>query len=644
MKIHLFPHSLPVLGTLSFLFLFNTVPMAYAEPMGKETVITATRTPTFLDDQLSDITLISQKEITRSGFTTLTEVLNSVAGVQTTPDTVRGANASIFMRGTNSTHALILVDGQRISSATTGATAIQHIPLSQIERIEILRGPASSLYGADALGGVIQVFTKTGEGNPGVTSTASMGSFGTSTASAGYGKKIDATTYYFQIGAENTRGFNDIKAAKGGLFDAYNADRDGYRQSNLGLQVAHQFSPALELSANYLQSASGKRSDNSNCDASWSVCTSDFDNHDRQRLETIGLRAAYQVNSNWKMQTRWGESKDDLQSWLYDPGTALASVPRYTTRQRQFSWQNDVKWGPGLWMTAIEWRGVQVNSSQSLDVNNQFTQSAVTGYQAWIDRHLFQASMRHDAISRLGSNNTGSVSYGYRMTPHWVAKVATGTGFHAPSFNDLYWPLDYANFFQGNPQLRPEKSRNREIGLVFDREGAHASATVYRNLVKDLIAYTTDDVSGLGTMSNVGAATLKGVSLQARYQWRNWKFASSYDVQSALDDSTGNTLARRVPRTISLDLTRQFDALSLSSRVQANSHKFNDANNSQKLAGYAVIGFRAAYQLDREWAFTSSIQNALNRDYVVIRGSFAPYSDYATAGRSLTLGLRYAAK
>ena len=639
-----FLRSPRALWSLSFLFIGAHPLSSQAEALGKETVVTATRTATYLDDQLSDITLISQQEITRSGLTTLTEVLGSLAGVQTTPDTVRGANASIFIRGANSTHALILVDGQRISSATTGATAIQHIPLSQIERIEILRGPASSLYGSDALGGVIQVFTKTGEGNPGVTSSLSVGSFGTATASAGYGRKIDSTTYHIQLGAENTRGFNDIKAAKGGLYDAYNSDRDGYRQSNLGLQVSHRFSQALELNANYLQSVSAKRSDNANCDSFGSVCTADFDNRDRQRLETFGLRATYQVHADWKTWVRWGESKDDLQSWLYDPSTSLTTVPRYTTRQRQFAWQNDVKWGPGLWMTALEWRGVQVDSTQSLDVNNQFTQSAVTGYQAWVDRHLFQASARYDAISRMSSNSTGSVSYGYKIAPQWVTKVATGTGFHAPSFNDLYWPVDYANFFQGNSQLRPERSRNKEVGLNFDREGAHASVTIYRNLVRDLIAYTTDPTTFLGMMNNVGAATLKGISLRTKYQWSSWQFSGSYDVQSALDDSNGKTLARRVPRALVLDLARQFDGWNIASRLQVNSHRFNDASNTQLLPGYALVGLRAGYQIDREWTLTGNIQNALNRDYVVIRGSFAPYNDYATAGRSLMVGLRYAAK
>lgn len=623
--------------------------VALAQPVTvlEEVVVTATRVPTVMPELLGEVSVLTRKDIERSGAQTLTQLLARLPGVQVSPDAARGANASVFIRGANHAHTLILVDGQRISSATVGATAVQHLPLDQIERIEILRGPASSLYGSDAMGGVIQIFTGGARGPVGGSASATVGSFGTAASSLAYAGRIDRTRFRIQAGREYSSGFNDIKAPKGGYYDPYNSDRDGYQQSHLGLSLTSPLSDRLELSGNFIQSRAIKRSDNANCDPSdWvgTSCTTAFDNRDRHQLSGLNLRASYQVSTDWQTTLRAGQSQDDLRSWLFDPGSVGAYEESYLTKQDQYSWQNDLRVGPGLLMLALERRAVSIRSPQVLEIRAQTTDSLALGYQAAMGPHLVNLSVRQDRISRLGSQQAHSLAYGYRIGAAWTVRAATGTGFRAPSFNDLYWPVDRANFFQGNPSLRPETSRNRELGLSYEKEGRKASLSIYRNRIRDLIAYQFDTAANMGTMVNLASSTLKGASLQASQKWATWTLEAGLDLLSAKDDATGNTLQRRLPRVSRLDLSRRWQRWDGGVSVHGFSHRFNDTANQQRLPGYALLGLRGSYAIDPSLSVTLTVHNALDKDYSVLRVSSAPYSDYATGGRAVYLGLRYQPK
>lgn len=607
----------------------------------RQTVVTSSRVPTLVDEQLADVTVLTREDIERSGISNITELLNTLPGVQASPPSTRGANASVFIRGSNHAHTLVLVDGQRVSSATTGATAVQHLPLDQVDRIEVIRGPASSLYGSDAIGGVIQIFTRNGVGKPALSASLTRGSYDTTIASAAYGGRVADTTFNLQAGGESSRGFSDIRAAKGGFFDSFHPDADGYVQRNVGLSVRQQVTAPLSVGVKYLMTNGRKRSDAINCDAFLAACTANFDNRDEQQLDSFSVQAEYQVNPGWKSSLRAGIGRDDLRAWLFDPGLGAENVQRYKTTQRQFAWQNDIRVGPGILMAAAEHREVKVRSTQQFVRTHQDTSSLSLGYQAWIGPHLLQASARHDRISNLQSEETGTLGYGYKFAEHWVARASLGTGFHAPSFNDLYWPFDPANFFEGNPSLRPERSRNAEAGLTYDDGTARVSLTAYRNRVRDLIEFFFDPVTFIGTMRNVSTATLEGATLEGRYRWRDWTLSGHYDVLSARNDATGRTLQRRTPRFGSVDLSHRRGALELGGRLEAFSHRYNDAANTQRLPGYGLLSLRGTYHLNPRWALTASIRNALDKDYVVNRVTFDPFSDYGTAGRSVFLGVRY---
>ncbi len=614
-------------------------------PLLDEIVVTATRIPTPIRHSLSDVSVLERTAIEQLDHVSLPELLSTLPGVQITTTGGRGDISTLSMRGGNSAHVAVLIDGLRISSATQGTTAIQAIPLEQIERIEVVRGPVSSLYGADALSGVIQLFTAQGSGMPAPTVYVGTGSYGTAIASAGYGGKIGDTRFNLRAGVEQSDGFSSIKAAKGGLFDMYNPDNDTYANRNLSASLLHQVSPDLDLSTRVFYSKNTKHYDATNCDAFGVTCTANFDNRNLQELQSIQVSAQYRFNDIWDASVKFGQSTDFSKNWLVDPSTSIVSIDEYETRQNQITWQNNFKALGGLLTLTGERRAVDVGSTKSFVVSEQTTNSLSLGYQARYGKHAFQASGRHDRITLLGEHDSGFLGYGYQFATAWTARTSWGTAFHAPSFNDLYWPLDVVNFFQGNPGLQPEQARNREIGLVYAVPGVHAGVTAYHNKVINLIDYVPASAAPwIGTMGNVGAATLKGVTLDYSARMGPWSWKLAFDYLSAQDDATGKTLQRRAPRNGSAEIRREFEHFDLGARIQATSYRYNNKANTQRLPGYAIVDLDANYHLDRSWKLEAKIGNLLNQDYTQVRSTLSPFNDYAVPGRTFFIGLRYSPK
>jgi vitamin B12 transporter len=628
--------------------LLLALPVHAAEPLlaALDTVfVTATRTPTRSDDLLSDVTVVDREQLDRLGADTLPDLLARLPGIQMTHNGGRGATGSLSLRGTNTNQTLVLIDGQRMSSATTGATAIEHLPVDQIERIEILRGPASSLYGSDAIGGVIQVFTRAGDGAPAPRVSVGAGSYRTRQGSVGYGGQVGDTRFNLQAGWEDSDGFSTIRAPKGGLYDMYNPDDDGYRNSNLSARFSHRVNEDLSIGADLLHIDAKKQFDSTNCDDFGFTCTANYDNRQRQRLSSYAANISYRLNASWKTLLRVGQSQDRSTNWRHDPTATRYEVRQhYDTTQNQVTWQNDFVLLPGQrLMAALEWRDVRVDSTQVFTQTSQATRSLVLGYQGRFGDHSLQASARADHIERLGGHDTGSLAYGYHLDDAWTLRAGVGTAYHAPTFNDLYWPLDQVNFFEGNPNLKAERARTREIGIGYERAGTSAGLTFFHNRVRDLLDYVPGTApTWIGTYGNLNSATLKGASFQFARRSGPWEYRAALDWLSAKDDETGNTLQRRAPRTGTLELRRQFGELNVGAQLQGVSSRYNDRANTQQLDGYGLLNLDANYRLDRDWTLFARLNNALDKEYTLVRSTMSPYNDYATAERNVFVGVRYA--
>jgi vitamin B12 transporter len=615
------------------------------EPQLGTLVVTATRIPTRISDVLSDVTVVERDEIERVGGATLPELLANLPGVQITTNGGPGSSGTVSIHGSNSNHVLVLVDGLRVSSATLGTTAIEHIPLDQIERIEVLRGAASSLYGSDAVGGVIQIFTRSGAGVAAPSLSFGMGRYGTVNASAGYGARSETTKYNVVVAGEHSDGYGSIRKANGGFVDPFNPDRDPYDNWSISASVSHKLSSDLEVGANLMHIEADKHFDAANCDAFFTLCTGEFDSHMRARLQSVGGNVKYRVLPTWTTSLRVAQSQDRSFNWIFDPVTTAVSRERFDTRQDQAAWENELDLLGGKFLGSAEWRKEKVFATQDFVHDDRTTESLVLGYQRWFGNHSVQASGRVDDISRSGTHRTGAFAYGFRFADGWLARASVATAFHAPTFNDLFWPLDQVNFFRGNPDLKPERARNREVGISYDKGNVSAGLTLYHNRVTDLIDFAPGSApTFIGTMENVSSVTLKGATFHYELHngpW-NWKFA--YDALNAKNDDTGKLLQRRAPRTGSLEVRRDFSGYDVGVQVTSTGTRYNNPSNTQTLGGYTLVNLDTNVQLNKEWSLQGRINNLFDRDYVLVRTTFAPTSEYVTPGRFLFVGVRYAPK
>lgn len=594
--------------------LLASVPSYAADsPAAADVIVTASRLPQSRDDVLADITVISNEEIEQSGQSTLVDLLQHQPGVETSSNGGLGTSTSVFLRGSNNGHALVLVDGMRVGSVTLGETAFQHIQPDQIDHIEILRGPASSLYGSDAIGGVIQIFTKRGQGVPKPYAAVGYGSYGTRKLEAGYGGAVDGTRFNILASHLESDSFSSQYDQTG-----RNRDRDPYRNTSLSASLSHAFDENNEAGLSVLDSESHSHYDG----------FSSFDYRDLHKLLSWTAYSKNHFLPGWQSEIRIGQGIDDLSS------TGSSGTNSFRTNQQQASWQNGIEVGIGTLLLGAEWLKEQVGGNTDYAVKERTTHSWLTGYLGKFGAHDLQANVRVDDSSQFGNRTTGAINYGYQFADHWRASVGFGTAFKAPTFNDLYFPDDGFGDI-GNSNLKPEEARNREASLHWESGGQRASATYYDNHVRNLIEW---QFNGVGfSPVNVAQARLRGLTLAWSGSLSGVLFRSSVDLQNPEDENTGNLLPRRARRHAAIWIGHNFGTLELGSELVTSGKRYDDADNNDKLGGYTLLNLTARYPLGSNWALEARANNVLDRDYELASG-------YNTPGANVFVNLRWQPK
>ncbi|MDD5241098.1 MAG: TonB-dependent receptor [Sulfuricella sp.] len=598
---------------LSLISLAILAPTASAEEIslyhGDEVVVTATRTPQPVSAVLNDISVITAEEIAKAGQSTLAELLQSQPGVEMAASGGLGQPSSIYLRGANSGHTLVLIDGMRVDSATFGMTAIEHIPLSQVQRIEILRGPASALYGSDAIGGVVQIFTKTGSGTPRPNFSVGLGSYNTQNINGGVAGEINGTRFSLQAGYVSSDGFSAIGNPANSHF---NPDRDGYRNNNVTANLVHQVTPGNELGLNVFYANARTHYDDR-------PAADDYQDH---RLSVYSIQSRNRLRDNWESLLRIGSSSDDSVAVDSNPGS-------FRTDQNQFYWQNNITTGMGLLTAGVERVEQKVVSSNVYDKTSRTDDSLLLGYQGRFGLHSLEASARHDDNSQFGGHDTGMLAYGYRFTPQWRASASLGTAFKAPTFNDLYWPG------AGNPNLQPERARNREIAVHYDDARQSASAVYFDNQVADLIAWAPiSPGSWTWAPANVNQASLRGTTFSWAGQIDRLRLDANLTLQEPKDAVTGKLLVNRARQHGALKINRAMGSWDFGGELVFSGERFGDAENTQRMGGYGVANLTARYALSKTVSLKGRINNLFDKQYELVK-------DNNTPGANLFVGLEY---
>ena len=383
--------------------------------MLKEVVVTATRSETLANDLISDVTVISRQDIDSGVGRTVGELLARVAGVKVASNGGLGKNSSVFIRGTET------------------------IALEVIERIEVLKGPASALYGSDAVGGVIQIFTRKGSAGFHPYASLTVGENDRAEVAAGLNGGTAELNYAFGVQNLNEKGFSATNPRVS--FNGFNADRDGLSQNSAYASASWKVTDGWKLDGRALQSTGTSQFDNG---------ASTFDARGEFETQVFGLGLQGRLSAIWKSRISLSSSTEKSSSFT----SAVPSL--FNTKQDQWTWQNDVTTPVGVVVAGFDNLKETVSGTTAYTVDSRTTESVFAGLNGQAGAHSWQLNARQDHNSQFGDATTGLVGYGFKITPDLRAHASYGTSFKMPSFNTLYFPL--TNGFQGNPTTQPERT------------------------------------------------------------------------------------------------------------------------------------------------------------------------------------------
>lgn len=593
----------------------STVSGAHAQQVPgvalKEMVVTATRVEQSLTDVVADVSVIDRDTIERSGAVALADVLVRVPGLSMARNGGLASTTSVFVRGAESRFTAVFVDGVRIDSQSTGGASWQNIPLSQVERIEVVRGPAAAVYGSDALGGVIQIFTRKGEAGFTPSLGLGVGTHGTWRLDTHLSGATEAVDYSIGITRELSDGFNTKPTGS-------QPDRDGYRATSASARLGWALNEAHRLELTAISSDSTARYDSGGT----------ADDETVSDMQALGVSWSAKWDDVYRSKLSVGQSTDRYET---RPSPYVTK-----TELNNYLWHNEWRWVGQSVSADLERREDRLLNASTVPVRTRRSVDALAlGYGLNVQAHTLQLNVRHDDDSEFGGETTGSAAYAYRLSPQWRVTAAAGTAFRTPTLFQRF-------SIYGVPTLQAESARNVEAGLKYQQPGTSWGVVVFRNQVKNLITYVSGAgacINGTGSYpgcyGNTARALYQGLTLSGQQQVGAVELRASLDWLDPQDRDTGKQLARRAKRQALLGADSRWAGWTLGVETQWVAQRFDNASNTKRLPGYALLNLAASTSLAPEWILQLRLNNALDKAYQTALG-------YATEGRTLYAGVRWA--
>ena len=591
-----------------------------------QTLITGSRQVEARSDSSSANTVFTRDDIDRLQPTSLTDLLSRVPGIQVASSGGRGSLPGIYIRGTKSAQSLVLVDGQRMANATSADSNLQYLNIDQIERVEVLRGSRSVIYGSDAIGGVIQIFTRRGADQPPqLRLHSAVGSYGSTENSLGVSGGDADTRYNLSGSLEDTAGINRTHES----FPSDN-DHDAYRNRSLSLNLSHSLSEDLEVGLTAIKNTGKTEFDNPF--GRWDPATmtvrgqqpySDFD------ISSVGSFIDAQLSERWSSRVELGhsENREKTRDKLSD------DIYSFNTYRDSVNWQNNLTLDEqNSLILGVDAYQDRVRSSTVFDEDSRWNRAALIQHRFHGDRFSTEIGLRHDQNQQFGSHNTWSASLTLPLNMNNDVLLSYSEGFRAPTFNDLYYP-NYSN-----PNLKPESSKTYEVQWRSQlSETSRLETSLYRTDIRDAIVADADFIP-----QNLGAVRITGFESALRQEWFGWQSSLGVALIDPRDRDTGHTLSRRARRTLSLDLDRQFDQFGVGATWQAVSSSFNDEDNKQPIGGYGLLGLRGNWKASSEVRLDLKVDNLLNKTFTRALYSYdGNYYGYREEQRSVQLAVTW---
>ena len=593
-------------------------------------VISANRQVQARNDSSAANTVFTRDDIDRLQPTSVTDLLSRVPGVQVAPTGGRGSLPGIYIRGTKSAQSLVLVDGQRIANTTSGDSGLQYLNVDQIERVEVLRGSRSVIYGSDAIGGVIQVFTRrNAEQGLQPRLKVGFGSHQTWERSVGLSGGDERTRFNLGASLDETAGINSTHTS----FPS-DGDHDAYRNQSVSLNLSHAFSDELEAGFNLLDNRGKSEYDNSF--GRYNVVTGQTLGQKPYTDYTVSSASGYldaKLNERWQSRLELGhsENRDTKRDTLSDDFSV------FNTYRDSVNWQNDLTLNDqNSLILGGDWYEDRLHGSTTFTENSRWNRAAFVQHRFHGEGFSTELGLRRDQNQQFGGQNSWSGTLTLPVNPDNDLLLSYSEGFRAPTFNDLYYPDEYG-FKNSNPDLKPETSKSYEMQWRSQlSDTRRLEASLYRTDIQDAIVFGSDGPQ------NVSSARINGFEAALKQELFGWESSLGLAMIDPRDRDSGRTLARRARRTLSLDLDRQFDQFGVGASWQAVSSSYDDPNNQQPLGGYGLLGLRASWAVNREIVLNMKVDNLLDKAYsrALYQYQGQQYG-YREEGRALMVGVTW---
>ncbi|AZC25815.1 TonB-dependent receptor domain-containing protein [Pseudomonas sessilinigenes] len=594
-----------------------------------DTLISANRQVEARNDSSAANTVFTREDIDRLQPTSLTDLLQRVPGVQIAQTGGRSSLPGVYIRGTNSSQSLVLVDGQRIGSSSSGDSNLQFINIEQIERVEVLRGSRSAIYGSDAIGGVIQIFTRRGA-QQGLQGRMHLGFGSNQTWQRSLGLSGGDQQTRFSLGAslDETAGINSTRTS----FPSDN-DHDAYRNQSLSLSLSHAFDDNLEAGLNLLDNRG--RSQYDSPFGYFDMATNNTYQQQPYTDFTVSSISSFidaRLNDSWKSRLELGHAENR------DAKRDKLTVERSTfnTYRDTLNWQNDLSLDErNSLILGGDWYEDRLNTSAAYGEDSRWNRAAFIQHRFHGDNFSTELGLRHDRNQQFGSQNTWSGSLTVPVNPDNDLLLSYSEGFRAPTFTDLYYPNS------SNPQLKPEHSKSYELQWRSQlTPDSRLETSLYRIDLKDAIIYNTS----ARRPENIGSARINGLETALKQEWFGWQTSAGVAIIDPRNRQSGEQLPRRAKRTLNLDLDRQFERLAFGASWQlvSSSRENRFGQKQAQLGGYGLLGLRSSWAVNQELKLDLKLDNVFDKSY-----SRALYSHqgsdygYREEGRTWMLGVTW---
>ncbi len=567
-------------------------------------------------------TVFTRQDIERLQIRSVAELLERVPGVSVSRTGGAGSQTGLFVRGTSTAQTLVLVDGQRISAASSGTSSLEFLSPEQIERVEVVRGARSALYGSDAIGGVVQIFTRQGSGD-GLKPYVRFGTGSNQTYERSIGVSGGDTQTRFNLSTalDETQGIDATRDNFGA-----NGDDDAYRNKSLSLNLSHRFNDDLKIGVSALDQRGQAEFEDI---FSTSLPTTDF------QLSNLSSYIDANLSDVWNSRLDIGHSEDKRDTGNDQPQASADLFYSFNTYRNSANWVNTLTLNErNQVLLGADWYEERLRSNTDFIEDSRWNQAAFIQHRYTAEYFSTELGLRHDKNQQFGSKNSWNAALTVPFNNDNDLILSYSEGFRAPTFNDLYYPdFCFGGFCSpsANPDLKPETSKSYEAQWRsrYSESGA-LELSLYRIDLQDAIVLDQNFIP-----QNVQTARINGVEAAVKQELFGWRGNLALALIDPRDRDTGHTLARRAKRTLSLDLDRPFGEFAVGASWRAVSGRYDDADNDLELSGYGLLSLRGKWQANEEVAFDLKLNNLLDQDYAeatysTTNGRF----DYNNEGRT----------